>query len=458
MRNHIKILAILLGIMFLFPACESFVDVGTPSAQLSAEVVFNDAGTAEAALVNVYSKLQGNVLVTGDVSGVSILLGHYADELTYYGSPGGSEEVFWQNSLLPSGNLVGSLWNDSYNLIYSANAVIEGVEGSAGIAQADKDRLTGEALFLRAFIHFYLSGLYGSIPYVTTTDYRVNSTVLRIPVEEIYPLLAADLSSAQILLESAPQSADNVRVNVDAAKAMLARVYLYSQNWTAAEAATTDVISSPALTWVEDLNGVFLKGSTGTIWQLMPGSAGMNTIEAQNFIFESGPPPARALSESLVNAFEAGDLRKEQWIKMVSDGTGAWYHAFKYKNNGSSGTSEEYSIMLRLGEMYLIRAEARAQLGNLSGAVQDLDKIRTRAGLPPTAAATQQEMLQAVMRERRVELFTELGHRFFDLKRTGAADQVLSEKPGWDATDILWPLPANEMLLNQNLLPQNPGY
>ena len=97
-------------------------------------------------------------------------------------------------------------------------------------------------------------------------------------------------------------------------------------------------------------------------------------------------------------------------------------------------------------------------MGDLVGAQDDLNVIRNRAGLPNTTAVTQATLLNAILEERNREFFTELGHRWFDLKRTGFASSVLSVKPGWDAKDLLWPLPASELLLNSNLLPQNPGY
>ena len=119
----------------------------------------------------------------------------------------------------------------------------------------------------------------------------------------------------------------------------------------------------------------------------------------------------------------------------------------------------EYSIILRLGEMYLIRAEARAHTGDLIGAKEDLNTIRHTAGLEDTSAVTQDEILNAVLQERRLELFTEFGHRFFDLKRFNKIQPVLSAvKPGWDIHDDLFPIPEAELNLNPNLKPQNPGY
>ncbi|WP_240409109.1 RagB/SusD family nutrient uptake outer membrane protein [Flavobacterium psychrotrophum] len=109
--------------------------------------------------------------------------------------------------------------------------------------------------------------------------------------------------------------------------------------------------------------------------------------------------------------------------------------------------------------MYLIRAEARLRAGDLIGGKEDLDIIRAKAGLPPTTAITQEGLLAAVLNERRAELFTEFGHRFFDLRRFGQLDAVLAPaKNGWTANDALFPLPDAELNLNPNLLPQNTGY
>jgi hypothetical protein len=117
--------------------------------------------------------------------------------------------------------------------------------------------------------------------------------------------------------------------------------------------------------------------------------------------------------------------------------------------------------VFRLAEQHLIRAEARAKLGNLNGtnsAESDINILRDRAGLGPTTAQTKDELLAAVGQERRVELFAEWGHRWFDLKRTGKADEVLDVvKPGWQRDDALYPIPYTERQLNPNLT-QNKSY
>jgi hypothetical protein len=116
-------------------------------------------------------------------------------------------------------------------------------------------------------------------------------------------------------------------------------------------------------------------------------------------------------------------------------------------------------MVLRLAEQYLIRAEARAEQNELTGAASDLNIIRMRAGLNPTTATSQADILTAIQHERRVELFTEWGHRWFDLRRWGTAVPLLSsEKPNSvTEDDLLYPVPQSEISVNSNLT-QNPGY
>lgn len=130
-----------------------------------------------------------------------------------------------------------------------------------------------------------------------------------------------------------------------------------------------------------------------------------------------------------------------------------------------SGTVTEYTMVERLGEQYLIRAEAETHLNQLTNAANDINTIRSRAGLGGTAAATQIDLFTAILHERQVELFTEWGHRWFDLIRMGAVDTVMGppgnvtkfKQGAWVATDTLYPISQSELDLNPNLS-QNAGY
>ncbi|MNF60963.1 SusD family protein [compost metagenome] len=333
------------------------------------------------------------------------------------------------------------------------------MNNSTAISETDKKQLQGEAIFVRALLHFYLVNLYGDIPYITITDYTQNSSVSKMPINEVYDQIVMDLNKATELLSDNYTSSERIRPNRSTAKALLARVYLYMGLYPEASNTASAVINNPLYTWENNLDKIFLKGSTTTIWQFMPNSAGTNTYEGELYVFTAGPPAIVGLKPDFVNAFEANDLRKTHWTTEVTDGETTWYHASKYKQESSTGSSVEYSIVFRLAEQYLIRAEARAYQGDLIGAKEDLNKIRTTAGLANTTAITTDEIIADILKQRRFELFTEFGQRFFDLKRTGKLDEALSlSKFGWNSTDRLWPLPALELSANPNLNPQNQGY
>ena len=451
---------VLLSIMLLLNliSCNSFVDVETPNSQLTGVTVFEDRTTANAALIAIYAKLRDSGMLAGNANGSGVCLGLYADELTYYGATDDNTSFIFNNTMLATTAIASQLWNESYQQIYSANAVIYGCENSTGLSTADKNQFIGEALFVRALVHSYLVNLYGDVPYITTTDYEVNRLVSRMPTAEVYTNIIADLQQAIALLPEAYVAPERVRPNRSTASAFLARVYLYNGNWAEASNAASAVLNNAEYVWETDIDKIFLKDCTATIWQFSPNLVGNNADEGSVFVFQTGPPPFVGLREELYNSFANDDLRKSHWIASVTDGTNTWYHANKYKQNTNTGTSVEYSIVFRLAEQYLIRAEARARQGELSNAKQDLDMVRSLAGLPNTTAMTSEDIIAAVQQERRFELFTEYGHRFFDLKRNGTLNTALPVvKLGWNSTDVHWPIPETELLANPNLT-QNPGY
>ena len=449
-----------ISLAVLLCGCSNFTDIDLPSSQLTSVSVFDSKATANAAMTEIYSKLRDRSLITGNATGLSIQLGLYTDELQYYGTAGTGQSNFYNNSLLTNGAEISALWNSSYNQIYATNAVIERVSNSVSLSNADKQQLTGEALFVRALIHFYLANCFGPVPYVTATDYNINSKISRTPENALYLLMKKDLEQAVILLPANYISADRVRPNRATVQTLLARLCLYMQLWDEASNYASAVINQTDLyAWPNSLETVFLKESRATIWQFSPAIAGRNTYEGANFIFLQGPPPSVAVSENLLAAFSNNDLRKTQWLKSVTANASVWHHPYKYKKQSATSTSVEYSIVFRLAELYLIRAESRAHSGDLIGAKEDLNKTTNLAGLGGTTAETASEIIDAVLKERRLEFFTEYGHRFFDLKRTGGLDDALSPvKLQWKNTNRLLPVPEIEILLNSNLKPQNEGY
>ena len=451
------ILALLVNVANL--SCEDYVEINPPNNQLTGQVVFGDASTVNAAIIHIYSQLRDNALTSGNLSGIAYLMGHYTDELDLYSVSLPNVGHFYENNLLASDGSVNTIWNTGYNLIYAANNILEGVASSDSLSEGEKNRFLGEAYFIRAFIHFYLVNLFGDIPYIDTTDYRVNSVVSREDENTVYQKVVQDLILAKELLPIEDDSFTGVRPDRWAASTLLARAYLYGEEWSLALEEALDVINNSGHMLNTDLGQVFSKNSSETIWQFDTAASGANTLEAQTFIFTNGPPPNSALSEGFINGFEIGDSRLTEWVGSVTDGTDTWYYPFKYKLNTNTVSTEECSILFRLAELYLIGAEAQAQMGNMDNALDFINPIRTRANLEPFPAMDQTSLLDAIHRERRVELFTEQAHRFFDLKRSGRLDSELSPiKPNWQTTDRVLPIPDSELIMNPNLRPQNDGY
>jgi hypothetical protein len=453
---HKKIIILVLSALLTSVSCEDLVDIPPPDTEIVPETVFDSNATALSTMAGVYNKMASS---NSPISRLTLTESAYADELISYAGSGFWIVPFYLNAVKPADATVSSTWATCYNIIYSANATIEGMENSTGVSDAVRKQLSGEALFVRAFIHFYLVNWFGDIPYVSTTNYEVNAKVSRLPVSEVYDKIIQDLLHAKDLLISDYPTANRVRVNKHAATALLARAYLYNRDWPNAEAQAGELIDNSTQYSLEkvDLNKAFLKESQEIIWQLIPPEG--HTYEGQNFILTAPPTNGFALTNGVITAFEAGDQRKENWTDsiMSPSGLSKWFYAHKYKVKYEN-TNKEYSVVMRLAEQYLIRAEARAMQNKFDNAAADINVIRDRAELAGTLADTQLELLTAIERERRVELFTEWGHRFFDLKRWGRLDAVLDPvKPNWDPSDSLLPIPQSEILANRKLT-QNPGY
>lgn len=457
--NFAKKLSLILLLITSY-GCDSFVEVNEPSGQLTTTSVFKDRATADAAVLNIYANLRDSGMLTGNNLSLTIKMGAYADELDFYGINSSSTLHFYNNTLLPTNAQIASWWKTAYFQIYAANSVIKGVSDSAQLSTEEKNHLIGDALFIRSLLHFYLMNLYGKIPYVISTDYIENSKTSRSDTSLLYTKIKEDLLSSYSMLPENYLTPDRTRPNKATAMALLARVYLYSEEWDKAENAASSVIDKVEFyKWESDLNKIFLKGSTTTIWQYKPAIEGQNSAEGGSLILIATPPSEVALTAAFVNAFEANDQRRQNWIGSITGGSSVWYFSNKYKNKLKTTSSLEYSIQFRLAEQYLIRAEARAHQNDLTGAREDLNKIRHNACLNNTTAISQNEILERIREERLFELFTESGHRFFDLKRWGQLDVKLKPvKNGWDSTDNLLPVPESEIILNPNLLPQNPGY
>lgn len=447
-------------ILTLFSGCERFVDVDLPDDQLTKELVFKDINLAKAAMAGVYRSLDERGYLSGSPLGGGIYLGCYADELISYQSANSDLTQLYQLSLNPQSKIAKTLWDTTYNQIYSVNAVLEGLSRSPAIPESGKKQLRGEGLFIRAMLHLYLTETYGDIPYISGTDYQVNQHVTKVAKAVIYQLSRRDIDEATELLPATAPPGQRIRPTKMAAYALRARVALYEKDWENAVIFSTKVLSDTSYKTESDLTKVFLKGSTSAIWQLQALTGQSNAKEGFTYILATAPPSVVSLRTEFVDSFEPADLRKTLWVKSIKDTQQrTYFYPFKYQQRTTTPSSLEYSVVLRTEELMLIRSEANLRLQRTSEALADLNQLRSRAGLGALQIQSPDVLAAAILNERRHELFTEYGHRFIDLKRFGRTDQEMTlVKPQWRSTYSVFPLPEGEILLNPNLAPQNEGY
>ncbi|MDO6433027.1 RagB/SusD family nutrient uptake outer membrane protein [Flavitalea sp. BT771] len=448
----------------LLPGCRKFVQVGDPETSLGTATVFSGDETATAALMGMYSRAmtaQGSFLNGGN----SLYPALSADECALtQASPG--LEAFRDNALASNNTYIAQLYSSAYNTIYNANMLLENVDRSKQkLSTSVWRQIKGEALFVRALVYSRLVVLWGGVPRVITTNADDNATKGGSVPDSIYSQVIGDLQGADSLLDityawagSGPP--ERTRPNRWAAKALAARIWLTMGHWVEVEAAATAVIESGDYQLEASPDSVFLKGSREAILQFQPVGNSINSAEGYSYLPADNPlaKPAFVLDPVLLAAFEPQDIRLPHWVgtKIINGVTYAYPAKYKVR---AAFPYREYEMVIRLAEVLLIRAEARAQQGRLDDAISDLNRIRSRAGLADLLTGVPQtDILAAIAQERRIELFTEWGHRWADLKRWGQADVILAaEKAGWKPYAKLYPFPLSDVLRNLNLT-QNDGY
>lgn len=464
LRKYIKQTLLILLYFALF-SCENYLEVESPNNKIITETVFNREETARSAMKGIYNQLSRASFSGGGSNSVTLLASLSADVLNATLVNDQSYKQFEENEILPANARNNSLWSSAYNMIYMVNALLEGLENSDQISEETSKQLIGEAKFVRAFAYFYLVNLYDDVPLILSTNYNENALNQRVSKALIYDQLILDLQAAIDFLSNEYRVAERIYANRLVATALLARVHLYNENWIEAELLSSEVIGHyETFEILEDLDAVFLANSKEAIWQISPegdGGSFTHTNEGANFIFHpfiASLTPVK-LSNDFVSSLEE-DKRLNQWVGYKESRDE--YYAFKYKIRSSTDLVTEYSMVLRLAEQYLIRSEARLKQEDLPGAISDLDVIRHRAGLErivnTNPQISKEALLDSIFEERKKELFTEWGHRWLDLKRTGNAAEILSAKTSfWEDTDVLYPIPEKELRKNPKLT-QNPGY
>jgi len=446
----------LIILSFLMVACENYFDEHIPKDQIDESKVFEDDKMAQSAMAYVYTLLRNEGFFSGSRNGGGFLLACYTDELEVTDTDAAAYSNFFKGTVTSSNAMITGLWNSSYKQIYAVNNIIEGVTENEHLSIELSNRLRGEALAIRGIIHFYLANTFGQVPFITTTNYTINSKIGKNTVNQVNDFAIADLLQAEELLTTSYPSLEKVMLNKTVVQAFLARIYLYNQDYDKAQYYADTVINS-GLYELEPLDKVFIKESKSAIWQFKPSGNGQNAVEGVSYTFVSLPPPNTKLSSNLLNSFENNDQRKQLWTKVVMNSQEN-AHAYKYKQNRPTASSLEYSVVMRLAEMYLIVAEAAAYKNDWDVYNLHINKVRNKSGLSSVNITNIESALNTIIHERRLEFFCEFGHRFYDLKRTNKLQILREVKPSWNQNFQLLPLPENELILNPNLLPQNPGY
>jgi len=443
-----------------FARCAKFVDPGQPPTQLNSVTLFSNDATATAAMFDVYAQMEA----TANFANLVVFTGLSSDEFALNGTNTLYAE-FKTNNILPGNAFADGFWSRHFVGVYRCNLILEGLEKSTTLSTGVRTQLEGEALFTRAYCLFNLLNLFGEIPLPLSTNFEINARLPRSSIPEVFMQIEGDLEKAKTLLAVEYKNALNnntterTRPNKAAAMALLSKVYLYDKNWVKAIAEASGVISQSGTYQLQaDLATAFQKNKGEHIWQIQNVLNGLNTYTGYLMILR-GRPTNVYLDKRILDVFEPTDKRRINWISFLKVGVDTFYYAHKYKVGLDAPTITEYTSLLRLAEVYLIRAEALGMTDKLPEAETDLNVIRNRAGIQPISGLTKTQFLDSLYLERRRELFAENCSRWFDLKRSGRANAVLSplKAPNWAPTDALYPLPASELIRNSQLT-QNPGY
>lgn len=477
--SSIKILSFLL-LPGMFSSCSKDFLEEFPRLSQSNELTLSTFEGLNNATAGAYSPLcatdwyGAGLVITADLKGGNAKIGPVS-------SGRYTTEYFWTNNASSTLNL----WTTAYITIARANNVINAIDNGfsqTGISQAQIDQLRGENLFLRALAHWDLVRVYAQ-PYAAGRDnpgipvrlVTENAYPERNTVGEVYDQVAEDLKDAIVLLdETSPRGTDGAWATIWSAKALLAKVYLYMEDWPNAALMATDVIDNGAFSLFEasdyttwDLGGYWGSGGAGDeiIFQVdgSEGNTSHGYWEAISYMVDPTGYGDIATSNDLLSLYEAADVRADLFQE-PADYPGAFW-TLKYPGRMGKVPRREYNTpVLRLSEMYLIRAEA--VLNGASGnALADYNELRTHRGL----AAAGTVSLQDIYDERRRELCFE-GNELFDLARTKRS-LVRTDYDGIENKNIayivggtllenkLWamPIPQAEIDANDNM-DQNQGY
>lgn len=436
-------------------SCSHLLDP-KPIDLLTDDVVLNEAKDVPNVEIGLYSAFRPiipGMVISGDCT---------ADMLQHNGTFTQYRELCTKQ--ITSANAsVASLWGSIYHTIYIANFILERLPDVPGVKTVDRNRVLGAAHFLRGYAYFGALYTFGGVPKVTSTSIEANRDIARASTDEILSVIEDDYDQALNLLPAAP--INTAYAGQFTVKAALARLSLYQEKWSDAEGYATavilsklyslDTLFSPIVNKDFPAESIFEVGYTLFDDPGTNGNIGLNNLfKGRREIIPSNQTVLALASE------ESGD--RFATISFSPDNLKGNDNGWSVAKYGTADEDNNNVIVFRLAEMYLIRAEARAQQGNVTGvgsAQEDVNKLRDRANAPLISAATQNQMLLLIEKERLYELSYE-GHRWYDLVRTGRVNVIMPAFSGnWKDNYNLWPIPQRELLNNPALVGhQNPGY
>ncbi len=402
-----------------------------------------------------------------------------ADVLAVTDRSGTGEQQLVNGNLNSTNGFVG--WEDMYQAINRTNSVLKNVPtitdpGFAG----RKERVLGEAYFLRAMAYFYLVRTFDNVPLILdpyeslTQDFFPKQAT----PAQVYAQVESDLKAAETRLSDKPFSSaveQKGKASLGAVRSALTDLYLWQKKYQAAADAAQQVINSPAgyaLVSGANFGTIFVnKNTSESIWEVQFNNTyleGNNNNLVNDFLPLGGTGYAGGnwtlkYSAKLLNAYAPTDVRGPVTVRNTGTPNVTSFrdpntqYVNKYQGTLASQNAVRFFdanvMMYRLADVILMRAEALNELGQTADAIPLLNQIRTRAGLPVTTAVSPAEVRLAIENERFLELAFE-GKRYYDLKRTGRYAAVTGNT---DPNFLRWPIPATELTKNPNLV-QNPGY
>ncbi len=434
-----KTILLPLLLLFAFSACD-VLDV-EPYHSIPGEEAIESKADVESAITGTYSALQAagyygrNFLVAGDLP---------ADNLAWTGTTAGYNQMD-NNSILADNVIVEGIWADIYRMINRANHTIAQIPQVDELTGDEANAYTAELKFLRALAHFDLVRMFGPVPIRTTpaTEDEGDLNVPRRPYADVFMQVHDDLDFAEAYLRTNVEQglASKAAVQALRARVSLFEYAIHGQEGQLATAAAeaTSVIEDYGLALVPFEN-LFADGhNSESIFEVDFYEQARNRLA--EYFFPTSLSGRREFSptETLYERYDEGDVRRDLSIAIDGDN----FYAIKY-DDIETGTDNVY--ILRLAEMYLIRAEAHALLGeNLDQARDDVNVVSERAGLDPVDTTDPAELLDIIHETRQLEFAFE-GHRWFDLVRSGRAVEELDGLD--DECYTLFPIPLGELLTN----------